>query len=192
MDTFEKYMNLDIDASLIGLERGSEDGGYFCTPVGAKVFGRESGIHYCFIEGYGDMVFAVNPMPWKDDYVYPLAENFRDLLKLILYAGSITVIEQIVWFSKEQFEMFIKSEDNKFVIGQAEVLDVIRKEFNISPVSDAYDYVKALQKDFDDSKIKYTDEYYDILGIPYPDGRQVECQGAEFSEVTFEINITEE
>ena len=28
-----------------------------------------------------------------------------------------------------------------------------------------YGYVKAVQKDFDMSKIEYSDEYYDVLGI---------------------------
>lgn len=31
-----------------------------------------------------------------------------------------------------------------------------------------YEYVKNIQKDFDDSKIKYSDEYYDIKGIEKP------------------------
>ena len=45
------------------------------------------------------------------------------------------------------------------------VLDVITREFNLIPMEDSYAYVKDLQKDSDGSMIKYSDEYYDILGI---------------------------
>lgn len=48
MTVYEKFRNLDMDFSLIGLEKGDEEGGYFCTPIGAKVIGWEcEGIHYC-------------------------------------------------------------------------------------------------------------------------------------------------
>jgi hypothetical protein len=40
------------------------DGNHFCTPKGAKVIGWAGvdGIHYCFVRGFGEMVFAVSPM----------------------------------------------------------------------------------------------------------------------------------
>ncbi len=193
MKDYEKYMSLDIDTSLIGLEKGDSEGGYFCTPAGAKVFGWENGIHYCFIEGYGEMAFAVNPMPLGEEYVYPLAENFTDLLRLILYSGSITAIEQIIWMEKDRFEEFVKGEDNAYVKGQEEVLNIIGKEFGISPMEDAYEYVKNLQNRFCYDNIKYTDEYYDTLGLPYPDGRNQAETGFGFSAVEFKfIKETEE
>lgn len=58
------------------------------------------------------MVFAINPEPSVDSYVYPLAMNFKEFLQLILACGSTTAIEQISGWSKEQFENFIISEDN--------------------------------------------------------------------------------
>lgn len=39
MSALELYKNSDIDLSVFGLSRGAEEGGYFCTPVGAKVIG---------------------------------------------------------------------------------------------------------------------------------------------------------
>ena len=57
MNVLEKFQNLDADLSLIGLEKGDSEGGYFCTPVGAEVIGWEcEGIHYCFIDGFGEML----------------------------------------------------------------------------------------------------------------------------------------
>ena len=34
---------------------------YFCYPTNAKAIGFEGSIMYCFIEPYGEMVFACNP-----------------------------------------------------------------------------------------------------------------------------------
>ena len=50
---FEQYMNLNIDAVWIGLEKRDEMR-YSCTPIGAKIFGWDcGGLHYCFIDGFG-------------------------------------------------------------------------------------------------------------------------------------------
>ena len=89
MNTYKKFCGLNIDRAAIGLGKSVYDLEYFCTPVGAEVIGYEGvdGIHYCFIPGYEDIVFAVNPMPAVDEYVYPLAKNFEDFLNsaILLY-----------------------------------------------------------------------------------------------------------
>ena len=72
------------------------------------------------------MVFAVNPEPVVEQYVYPLAMNFKDFLRLILACGSTTAVEQIIGWSREQFEQFVVSEDHAIHPEQQKVLDVIR------------------------------------------------------------------
>ena len=88
MTDFQKYEKLNIDGTWINLEKGDTRGGYFCTPVGARVIGWENGIHYCFIRGFGEMVFAVNPDSCVEENVYPLAASFRDFLRLLLACGT--------------------------------------------------------------------------------------------------------
>ena len=39
-------------------------------------------------------------------------------------------------------------------------------------MSNPFEYVKSIQKEFDDSKIIYSDEYYDTLGMDRPDGTE--------------------
>ena len=53
MKALKQYLNSDLDLSILGLNRGPEEGGYFCTPLGAKVIGWAGvdGIYYCTIEG---------------------------------------------------------------------------------------------------------------------------------------------
>ena len=171
MDIFEKFEKLEIDKSLIGLEKGDLEGGYFCTPVGAKVIGWEcEGIHYCFIEGFGEMVFAVNPETAEENYVRPIAGNFADFLKLILACKGTTAAEQISGWTKKQFEDFLKSDDPDFAAKRQPVLDKIRNELGINPIENPFEYVKKLQAEFDYSKIRFTAEYYDVLGLEPPEG----------------------
>ena len=98
---YEKYKNLKIDGSWIGLEAGTQTP-CFCTPIGAEIIGWDNGIHYCFIKGFGDMVFCVNPEPCCDYNVYPIARNFCDFLGLILATGNTNTLQQIIWWDKKK------------------------------------------------------------------------------------------
>ena len=92
-----------------------------------------------FIEVYRDTVFAVNPESCVDKYVYPLAMNFKDFLSLILACGSTTAVEQIIGWSKEQFESFLVSEDNVKYTEQEKVLEKIRKGLKLEPKENPYE-----------------------------------------------------
>ena len=160
MKLYEEYKKLNIAGSLIGLESGDEEGGYFCTPMGMKVIGWETGgIHYGTVPEYGDMIFAVNPMSCVDDYVYPVAENFVDFMRLILACESTTAIEQIVWWDKAQFEDFLGNEEyNVRTPERTAVLRRIQSELALSPMENPFEYVKKLQKEFDGSRLRFAEE----------------------------------
>ncbi|MBQ4651059.1 MAG: helix-turn-helix transcriptional regulator [Firmicutes bacterium] len=159
-EMYEEYKKLKIDGSLIGLESGDEEGGYFCTPIGMKVIGWETGgIHYGMVPEYGDMIFAVNPMSCVDDYVYPVAENFVDFMRLILACESTTAIEQIVWWDKAQFEDFLGNEEyNVRTPERTAALEKIASELGITPMENPFEYVKELQAGFNGSKLRFDEE----------------------------------
>lgn len=46
---------------------------------------------------------------------------------------------------------------------QKEILSLLQSEFSLIPMINPFEYVKALQKDFDYSKIRYGNEYYDLI-----------------------------
>ncbi len=189
MTMYEKYCQLDIDGRWIGLEKTEMNIEYFCTPVDARIIGWENSIHYCFIRGYSDMVFAVNPETCVDRYVYPLAMNFTDFLRLILSCGSTTALEQIIGWSKEQFESFVVSGDNAICPQQQKVLDTIRTSLKLKSMDKPFEYVKAVQAQYANChcEIPYSNEYYDTLGLTRPDGTEHEMKPVEFEPVTFSI-----
>ena len=168
MNLFQKFKSMDIDGSLISLEDREIAEPYFCCPVNAKVIGFEGSILYCFLPEYGDMVFAANPESCADINVYPLAASFEDFLRLILACGGANPVEQIVWMDRRRFEEHLQSEREIQTDGQRELLALLERELGITPMQDPFEYVKSLQSGFDDSRIQYSAEYYDVLGIEPP------------------------
>lgn len=191
MTLYQKYKNLKIDKSYINLEEVSEPADWFCTPIGAKVIGWENGIHYCFIDGFSDMVFAVNPegsinKKGEELHTYPLADSFENFMRLVLATKCANHIEQIIHFSQSEFEKFCKDDgsDLEFQKKQEAVLVVIAKELELTPMEYAYEYVKQIQEHFDTTEIQYSDEYYDTLGLERPNGTKRKEPLFEFGAVS--------
>lgn len=158
---YEKYLKLNIDGSLIGLERSESENSYFCTPKGAKVIGWAGmdGVHYCFVRGFGEMVFAVSPMNTPGSYVHPLAKEFKDFLRLLLACSHTAALEQAWCWERAQFDGFLR--ENIPAAGQLAALNTIRKKLVLTPMEQPFAYIKDLQAGFDYSRIKYTEDYYE-------------------------------
>lgn len=169
MTVYEQYQKLDLDTGRIGLEKNPARGGYFCTPIGAKVIGWEGagGIHYCFVKGFGEMVFAVNPES-ADLNVYPLAENFTGFLRMILFAGHTAALEQIILWDEGQFRAYLAAPENRPGPEQRAVLDAMAETLGLSPMENAFAEVKRVQAAFDYSRLRFQLEYYDCKGIDPP------------------------
>ena len=165
---FEKYKKLPIDGGLIALEQRERIEPFFCYPKNAIPIGFEGCIMFCFIEGYGEMVFASNPESCTGQFVYPLSSSFADFICLILACGSANPIEQIIWMDKEKFELHLYEEKKAQTIQQKNLLLLLEQELNLKPMKNPYEYVHALQENFDEKKIKYGSAYYDALGIECP------------------------
>ena len=107
---FQKFLRSGIDLSPVGVERREDNNPYFCTPKGASIFGWAGvdGIHFCFVRGFGGVVFSVSPMNSAPDYVHPLANNFEDFLRLLLACSDSAALEQAWMWDKAQFEAFLQ------------------------------------------------------------------------------------
>ena len=162
---YEKYMALPIDKGLLCLEYGDIAEPYFCYPVNANPIGIEGCILYCFLTEYGEMVFACNPESCVDQNVYPLAANFEDFIRLILACGTANPLEQIVWMDKNKFEEHMANEEKILTDEQRTAAQQLQRALSLLPIENPFEYVKSIQKDFDGSKIQYSDEYYEVTGI---------------------------
>lgn len=161
--TYKKYSQLNIDIAPLGIELRENENRYFCTPKGAKIIGWAGvdGIHYCFVRGFGEMVFVVSPMNSPENYVHPIAKNYTDFLRLLLTCGDTAALNQVYCWDQSQFDDFLK--DNPPNAEQQSVLDTIREKFLLTPMEQPFTYIKELQAMFDYSRIKFTEDYYDLI-----------------------------
>lgn len=158
---YERLKQLKIDLKDIGFEQCGEFIQYYCTPEGAEIIGAAGidGIHYCTIPQFGDIIFAVSPMNFGD-CVHPIARSFKDMLRLLLSGADMAALEQCHAWDKQRFQAFLA--DNPTTAQQQAALDAIKREFALEPIKQPFEYIKALQAEFDLSKIPYGEDYYDI------------------------------
>lgn len=126
----------------MGVELREDNTNYFCTPKGIG-FGWAGidGIHFCFIRGFGEMVFSVSPMNTSPDYVHPVAENFTDFLRLILACGDVAAVEQAWMWNEAQFEAFLN--ENPTTQEQQQTLSEISEKMNLLPMEQPWTYIKT-------------------------------------------------
>lgn len=141
---YENYLALSIDKGLLCLEQENPSGPYFCYPANAQPIGFEGAILYCFLPEYGEMVFACNPESCADTYVYPLAKNFQDFIRLILACGTANPVEQIVRMDQNRFDEHRAAERKLLTAEQKAAAQQLQHEFGLLPMENPFEYVKAV------------------------------------------------
>lgn len=163
---YQKFLRKNISLAPMGVECREDNTPYFCTPKGASIFGWTGvdGIHFCFIRGFGGMVFSVSPMNGAPNYVHLLAKDFLDFLRLILACGSAAAVEQGWMWDETQFETFLR--ENPLTQAQRQAMEEISEKMKLTPMEQPWAYLKALQSAFDYSRIRYTEDYDDVTRNP--------------------------
>ncbi len=166
MTSYQQFQELHINFSAIGMEPDNTGGTYFCTPEGAKTIGwaGEDGIHSCFVPGFGELVFTVNPESASGQFVHPVARNFEDFLRLLLACKDVKLIESLYQFDEEGFACWMQQYEA--TQEQLASLNTLQEAFSISPMEHPVTYIKQLQQDFDYSRIPYAPVYYEETSEP--------------------------
>ena len=169
MTLYQKFRRLKIDFAEIGLERVGTDEPYFCTPRGARMIGCAGvdGIHYCFVRGQGEMVFAVEPMAELGHNVIPVARTFGDLLGLLLACGSMDAIQQAYRWDEEQFEEYVA--ENPPTDKARAIFEILRDKLGIAPVERPFAYLRALRDSYDYGRLSFSQEYLEMLESELPE-----------------------
>ena len=175
-DDLKRFRALDIDFASIGLlQDGGDDFAYFCTPVDAEFVGRIGcdGVHFILLPG-DERVFCVDPsMEYSDECVFLVGGNFREFLSYVLYCQGADRLSQIHWMDHAQFRQSLKDDeiwarrDEGLWRQKNAALAAIAREFDLTPAA-SFEKVKALQAGFDPSILRFSDEYYDVLGLERP------------------------
>ena len=166
-----RFAALSIDHEAIGLmEPGVPQELYFCDPVGGEPVGRIGcdGVHFVLLPG-DERVFCVDPaMGEPGTYVLPVAEDFRQFLSFVLYCGDASPISQIWWLSRLRFDALVEEGRQTGWPERDAALKTAAAAFGLES-ADPYEAVKELQAGFDPTCLRFSAEYYDILGLEGPE-----------------------
>ncbi len=173
-DDLKAFRALDIDFESIGLlQSGAEDFAYFCTPADAEFVGRIGcdGVHFILLPG-DERVYCVDPaMGEEGKYVLLVAGDFREFLSFVLFCRDANPLSQIWWMTEEQFRNLLAEDaaagwpgSEEYFLRKDAALTAIAERFQITP-ADPCESVRALQAAFDPGVLRFSDEYYDTLGI---------------------------
>ncbi len=149
MGFYREYTNRNIDLSPFGIDLTAVSKGCFCTPRNAAILGegRSDGVHYCFIRGFGETVFAVSPKSSPGKYVHAVAHDFRDFLCLLLAVGNADALEAAFSLDRSGFESLITR--------PGENITLQLRALGLSPMLDPFDYLNRLQSEVDIKAIKF-------------------------------------
>lgn len=153
----------EIDLSAFGIFKTECAEEYFCTPKGANIIGVTGvdGIHYCTVKSLGSTIFAVAPMGDYGRYVFPVANDLTEFLRVLMACGDEACVEQAHIWDEEKFDSFKK--ENPTTEAAQDMIRYLKKEYGLSPMERPLGYLKELYEGFDYGSIPYTEEYYDIV-----------------------------
>lgn len=159
--TDRQFLKAQIDLEPLGLIMDGPFEAYFCTPKGARIFARSGvdGIHFCFVRGFGETVFAVSPMNGRENCVHPVAKSFRDFLRLLLALHDAAAIEQAWQWSAAQLEDF--EQENPPTEEQEQALTILAQKFSLRAMAEPWKYIHTVQTGFDYGKLRFSEEYYE-------------------------------
>ena len=97
-----------------------------------------------------------------DHHVFPVAHDLTEFLRLIVTLHGTTLIDQAPLFDKERFETLRK----EVAPANEDEAKRLCQTFNVEPLEGSpYDLILDLYNNFDYSKIKFSREYYETLGL---------------------------
>ena len=170
MEIYRKFVKKNIGLEPFGIYPwGEDDLFYDSTPTGARAIGRTGvdGVHYCFVRGYGETVFAVSPMNEPGECVHPVARSFEEFLGLLIACRGEAALEQSWMWDRQTFETFVAGEEH--TPEQAAAAARLEEELAILPETDPFACLQEIREEVDCSRLKFSREYMELTAEDEPE-----------------------
>lgn len=158
MTDFEKFRMSSLDTAAVGLLEGAKTSGNVFTPQNAAVIGwADENAHFCFVEGFGETVFSVDPLAAPGENILPVAGSFSHFLGLILACKDTDPIRMAGGWTRSKFEETV--EGRQLSMKQRSVLRALENTYHPPKIRDPYDYIRSIQADFDYKSLPLHPDY---------------------------------
>ncbi|MBQ9761591.1 MAG: hypothetical protein IJV82_00755 [Oscillospiraceae bacterium] len=166
MKTYRKFRYSCLDISPLGLITGPEESGSVYTPAGARIvaWALDSEVHFCQVEGFGGMVFAVDPSATPGDCVRPVAKSLEDFIGLLVVSKDAALILGAHTWSRSLFQQRMDSiviNDHK----TRSVMRAIENTYHPPKIADPYGYIVDIQQSFDYASLPLRPDYFEWCPI---------------------------
>lgn len=165
MTLYQKFRTSSLDISLLGLHTGCETSNSVYTPTGARIIAwiKDDGAHFCQIEGFGGMIFAVDPNATPGDCIHPVATNLTDFLALLCICKDANVVLNAYRWSRRRFaeKVAMVPPDYK----RNAIVRAIANTYKTPDIADPYTYMHRLQDTFDYTSLPLHPDYYEWCPI---------------------------
>ena len=172
----DKYLELDnlskvkCTSSLIGvwtvLDVMDKEGLTDVVIVVTRYFGGillgTGGLVRAYSKSVRDAIINSDTIEIEEGYLVKIEVSYDEQKNLDYILKDYSIINKD-YMELVTYDVLIPK--NKLDILSNYSYQIIKEEFCLLPMEDPFSYVKGIQKDFDGSKIEYSDEYYEILGI---------------------------
>jgi len=165
MTLYQKFRTSSLDISLLGIFTGPAESSSVYTPTGSRIVAwmKEDGAHFCQIEGFGGMVFAVDPNATPGDCIHPVAANMSDFLALLCVCRDASLVLNAYRWSSSRFAQKIAAVAHDFK--RNAVLRALANTYKVPEIADPYSYIANLQDDFDYTSLPLHPDYYEWCPI---------------------------
>ena len=165
MMLYHKFRNSSLDTSPLGMISGADDSDSAYTPTGARIVawtGNQGG-HFCQVVGFGEMVFAVDPVAPPGDCIHPVAKTLPDFISLVSACRSAWIVFRAYQWSRVRFEEQIRAIRPDYKMRS--VLRALENTYHPPVISDPYSYINELQQKFDYASLPLKPDYYEWCPI---------------------------
>lgn len=165
MTIYERFCGSSLDTAAIGLATEPEAAGHPFTPLGAHIIGwtGRDYVHFCFVEGFGETVFAVDPAAGEP--VYPVANTFSEFLGLILACRGTEAILNAWCCSSLRFSRFLAQQ--RLSYKQQSILRAIANAYAPPAIVSPFSYLMEIRRSFDGRRLAFSPEAAEA-GLPLP------------------------
>lgn len=165
MKLYQKFRNSSLDISPVGLWSGPEHSDSVYTPSGARIvaWSDQQDIHFCQIEGFGGMVFAVDPNAPPGDCIHPVADDLLGFISLLITCRHAAVIHGAYRWSRTLFDQKLASIQPDFKARS--VLRALENTYHPTKITDPYGYITQIQQGFDYNSLPLHPDYFEWCPI---------------------------